>query len=275
MLKAILPVIRNGYQSVLQVKDPIFIQPTRVSWNTKISQCRIKCANLNSLHQNTFILKRRWPARLHKKNEKPKILRGKHHVYDLVEDLSIKKRPNLEVILTAFVSGIGDRGDIVSLPRTKAYNNLLLPGLAVYKTDENVSKYASIQDEASKQVTHSSAHAQRTVNVLESRMLSVIMNKDHPWVLEPWHIRASLRKAGMHAAEGTIELPKEPITGPDLLKQGKEFIVTVTVNNMEKAKIRCRIHHWSTNPSGRLPYAVDHWLEPAEPLFGTIDEVEK
>lgn len=218
-------------------------------------------------------MKRRWAPRLHKKNEKPHLLRGKHHVYDLIEDRSIKKRPNLEVILTAFVNGIGDRGDIVSLQRTEAYNKLLLPGLAVYKTDENVKKYASINDVANKEIVHSSAYAQRTVNVLQNRILAVIMNKDEPWTLEPWHIKASLRKAGMHAADGTIELPKDPITGPDMLKEGKEFIVTVTINNMEKAKVRCRIHHWSTDPSNRLPYVIDHWKLPAEPLFGT-KEVE-
>lgn len=227
--------------------------------------------NLNITTQNTFILKRRWAPRLHKKNEKPHLLRGKHHVYDLVEDRSVKKRPNIDVILTAFVSGIGDRGDIVSLNRSEAYNKLLLPGLGVYKTDENVAKYGSLKDDTNIKVQHSSHHAQRTVNVLEKRILAVIMNKDRPWVLEPWHIRASLRKAGMHAAEGTIELPKEPITGPDLLKEGKEFIAIVTINNMEKAKVRCRIHHWSTDPSNRLSYVVDHWKLPAEPLFGTVE----
>lgn len=159
----------------------------------------------------------------------------------------------------------------MALKRSEAYNKLLLPGLAVYKTEENVERYGSLKDDRNKKVQHSSHHAQRTVNVLESRILAVIMNKDKSWVLEPWHIRASLRKAGMHAAEGTIELPKEPITGPDLLKEGKEFIVTVTVNNMEKAKVRCRIHHWSTDPSNKLPYVLDHWKLPAEPLFGTVE----
>lgn len=186
----------------------------------------------------------------------------------MVEDRSIQKRPNLEVILTAFVNGIGDRGDVVSLPRTQVYIKLLLPGLAVYKTEENMKKYASIKEDVNKEVLHSSPYAQRTINVLQNRILGVIMNKDEPWVLEPWHIKASLRKAGMHAPEEAIELPKEPITGPDLLKEGKEFIVTITINNMEKAKVRCRIHHWSTNPSNRLPYVVDHWKLPAEPLFG-------
>ncbi|XP_037030585.1 39S ribosomal protein L9, mitochondrial [Bradysia coprophila] len=248
MLKAILPVVRSGYQTILQVKEPLFAQPTR----------------------NTFILKRRWQPRLHKKNEKPHVMRGKFYCYDLVEDRSTKKRPDLEVVLTAFVAGVGDRGDIITVPRTRAYNQLLLPGLAVYKTDENLKKYASLKN-TKNEVEHSSPYAARTVRVLEKRVLSIIMNKDEPWVLEPWHVRASLRKAGMHAVEEAIEIPKEPITGPDLMKEGKEFMVTITVNNLEKANVRCRIHHWSTDPSNRLPYVVDPWKLPAEPLFGKAD----
>ncbi|KAJ6637580.1 39S ribosomal protein L9, mitochondrial, partial [Pseudolycoriella hygida] len=221
-------VFRHGYQNILSAKEPIFFQPTR----------------------NTFILKRRWPVRLHGKNQRPHALRGKNFVYDLVEDRSIKKRPNIELILTAFVSGIGDKGEVVSLRRSEAYNRLLLPGLAVYKTEENLAKYANdAKTNVDKESLFSSPHAQRTLNVLEKRILAVIMNKDHPWVLEPWHIRVSLRKAGMYANDHNIEIPKEPITGPDLLKESKEFIVTVTINNKEKAKIRCRIHHWSTNPN--------------------------
>lgn len=203
------------------------------------------------------------------------MLRGKHHVYDLVEDRSIKKRPNLEVILTAFVSGVGDRGEIVSLPRSEAYNKLLLPGVAVYKTDENIEKYVNTRDSKKEEVTHSSPYAQRTVNVLQSRVFAIVMNKDQPWVLQPWHIRASLRKQGVHADESTIELPEEPITGPDLKKQNKEFLVTVTVNNMEKATVRCRIHHWSTDPSNRLPFVYGHWKLPAEPLFGIPLDVKE
>lgn len=170
-------------------------------------------------------------------------------------------------MLTAFVEGIGDKGDIVSLRPNLAYNKLLLPGLAVYKSPESIQKYA--KTEAEKEVIeHSSPYAQRTVNMLERRILAVVMNKETPWVIEPWHIRASLRKAGVNAVEEAIELPKEKITGPDLKKQNKEFYVTVTVNNVEKAKVRCRIHHWSTEASERLPYALDYWKEEAEPLFG-------
>lgn len=156
---------------------------------------------------------------------------------------------------------------------TVAYNDLLLPGLAVYKTEENVEKYTRTQDEDVED-QHSSPFAQRTVNMLECLTLAVIMNKDVPWVMQPWHIKASLRKAGFHAVEEAITLPETPITGPDLLKQNKEFYVTITVNNMEKARVKCRIHHWSTDPSERLPYVFEHWKEPSEPLFGSAQSSE-
>ncbi|XP_058444594.1 large ribosomal subunit protein bL9m [Malaya genurostris] len=222
---------------------------------------------LNQPTRNTFILKRRTPPNLYKKNQKVTKLRGRHFVYELVEDTSIKKKPNLEVILTTFVDGIGSKGEVVSLKPQVAYNKLLLPGLAVYKTPENLAKYATEQDDQEKEL-HSSAQAQRTVSKLEQLTLAVVMNKDHPWIIEPWHIKASLRKAGFYVPEEAITLPETPISGPDLLKQNKEFFCTVTVNNLEKARLRCRIHHWSTDPSERLQYVFEHWKMQAEPLFG-------
>lgn len=172
----------------------------------------------------------------------------------------------MDIVLTAFVEGIGDKGDVVSVKQHYAYNNLLLPGLGVYKTPENLARYTRSGNET-KTIAHSSPFAQRTVNVMESRILAVTMNKDNPWVLQPWHIRASLRKAGINATDASIRLPDEPITGPDMLKQNREFVVQVTVNGLETANVRCRIHHWSTVTSERLPHVHEHWKEPAEPLL--------
>lgn len=94
------------------------------------------------------------------------------------------------------------------------------------------------------------------------------MNKDQPWELEAWHIRASLRKAGVHILHDTsIELPKQKIHGPDLTKESKAFYVTVTVNKTEKARVRCKLHHWSTNPVDKLPWVFKHWEQSAELLF--------
>lgn len=204
---------------------------------------------------------------LHKKGEKPRKLRHRAFIYELVEDTTVKRKPDMEVLLTAYVEGVGDKGDIVSVRPNFAYNKLLLPGLAVYNTPENFAKYKPAEG-AKTEKLHSSPFAQRAVNCMENRIIQVTMNKFNSWKVEPWHIRASMRKAGINVLdENAIELPKEPITGPDPMKQGKEFTVTVTVNNLEKATVRCRIHHWSNDPNTREPYIFEHWKQQAEPLI--------
>lgn len=106
------------------------------------------------------MLKRKYDPLLHKTNAKPKKLRAKHFIYELVEDRNVKRRPNLEVVLKTYVEGVGDKGDVVSVRPNFAYNKLLLPGLAVYKTEENMALYTKTEDEK-KTVHHSSAFAQR------------------------------------------------------------------------------------------------------------------
>jgi large subunit ribosomal protein L9 len=99
---------------------------------------------------------------LSKKDGPRRILKAKHFIYDLVEDKNIQKKPPLEVVLTQYVEGIGEKGDVVAIPRTQAYNKLLLPGLAVYKTEENMKKYSKDEKDIVEQ-THSSPYAQRVM----------------------------------------------------------------------------------------------------------------
>lgn len=62
-------------------------------------------------------------------------------------------------------------------------------------------------------------------------VVSVSMNKDEPWTIEPWHIRVSLRKMKVHVLnDDSIELPEKPISGPDLTIEGKSFVVYITVS---------------------------------------------
>lgn len=103
--------------------------------------------------------------------------------------------------------------------------------------------------------------------MIEGKILPIVMNKDEPWVIEKWHIRASLRKAGYYATEESITIPDTPIKGPDLSLENKEFNVTIKINGMETATLRCRIHHWSTDPVGKLPYLPEYWKLPSEPIF--------
>lgn len=55
--------------------------------------------------QNTYILKRKWPPPLHKKGGRPPKLRARHFVYDLVQDTSVTKKPDIKIILNQFVDG--------------------------------------------------------------------------------------------------------------------------------------------------------------------------
>lgn len=99
---------------------------------------------------------------LHKKNQKPTKLRGRHFNYELIENVNVKKQPNVEVILTTYVAGIGRKGEIVKVAPTIAYNKLLLPGLAAYCTPENVEKYSKLATEdVDEGKVHSSPFAQR------------------------------------------------------------------------------------------------------------------
>uniref|UniRef100_A0A1L8DRF5 Large ribosomal subunit protein bL9m n=1 Tax=Nyssomyia neivai TaxID=330878 RepID=A0A1L8DRF5_9DIPT len=237
----------------------------RTSRTTLPSILEVSSANVQQT-RNTFILKRRWPPGLSKKNEPPKAFRKKHYVYDLVENTETQKVQEIEVVLTTFVDGLGQKGDVVSLKPRYAHNMLLLPGLAVYKTDKNVEKYKK-DDDGQEAVKHSSPFVQRTINMIENLTLPIVMNKDHPWVVEKWHIRTCLRKAGYYATDASITLPDRPIQGPDLSLENKEFTVQIKINGLETATLKCRIHHWSTDPVGRLPYVPEFWKIPSEPVF--------
>lgn len=66
---------------------------------------------------------------------------------------------------------------------------------------------------------------------LKKMVVSVSMNKDEPWTIEPWHIRVSLRKMNVHVlSDDSIELPEHPISGPDFTLEGKSFVVYITVS---------------------------------------------
>lgn len=211
------------------------------------------------------MFKRRWDPPLSKKDHPPRRLRPRNFVYDFIEDGNTIKKPDISVILTDYVEGIGYKGDLVTLRPNMAYNRLLLPGLAVYDTPENRQKYDT---EARLNVENRSPFIERTVNVFGKRLVSVCMNKFNPWVIEPWHIRASMRKAGLYVLhDSQIELPKTPITGPDLAKENKEFFVTVTINKTEKARVRCRLHHVCLDPKKREPFVFEYWKQPAELLL--------
>lgn len=183
----------------------------------------------------------------------------------MIEDSNIVRKPEINVILTDYVDGLGHKGDLVQVRPHKAYKTLILPGLAVFDNPENRKKYDT---DTKLQITRRSPFVQRTINFFQKRLVYVTLNKSNSWTLKPWHVRVSMRKAALYVNDDAqIRLPKEPICGPDPAKQGKEFFVGVMVNGEVEAKVRCRIHHYSSDPKQREPYINEHWLHPAELLF--------
>lgn len=65
---------------------------------------------------------------------------------------------------------------------------------------------------------------------MEKFCLSVIVSKENPWILKPWHVRAAFRRKRIIVPEDAIELPPREIKGPDMSIQDKEFYVTITVH---------------------------------------------
>lgn len=155
----------------------------------------------------------------------------------------------------------------MTVKRNVAYNKLLIPGIADYASPEAIERSKFVKEKEKEDQSFSTLTALQTARYLQSHVLSVVMNKETEWTIEPWHIRVSFRKAGIHVPDQCISLPEKPIYGPDANLEGKEFYVTITINNKETVNVRCRIHHWSTNPADRLPHIDYHWLLESEPIF--------
>lgn len=218
--------------------------------------------------RTTFILKRKYPLNRTKSDSARTRLKSRNYVYDLVEDTEVTPQGKIDVILKKYVKGIGQQGDVVSVSKSVAYNELLLPGHADYVTPETLQFWSNEKKDSVQEVKYSSPFVERTINNLNNKKgVSVVMNKETKWTIEPWHVRVSFRKAGVHMNEDCIEMPPYKIEGPNLDLEGKHFFVTVTINKKEKVKVKCIIHHWSTVIVDRLPYVESFWLLPQQSVF--------
>lgn len=227
--------------------------------------------------RTTFILKRKFPCNLTTSDTVRPRMRSKNFVYELVEDTEVKPQGKIDVILKKYVKGIGQQGDVVSVSKSVAYNELLLPGYADYVTPETLQFWSNEKKDRIQEVQYSSPFVERTIINLNNKSkcggISVVMNKETKWTIEPWHVRVAFRKAGVHIVnEDSIEMPPYKIEGPNLDLENKLFFVTVTINKKEKVKVKCRIHHWSTVAVDRLPYVEKYWLLPQQSIFSEETE---
>ena len=67
-------------------------------------------------------------------------------MYEMVDFEGHKIQPDINVLLTTSVEGIGEKGDVVSMRPNAAYNKVLLPGFGTYsqiKADETKERLVS------------------------------------------------------------------------------------------------------------------------------------
>lgn len=67
--------------------------------------------------------------------------------------------------------------------------------------------------------------------MLSGVTVSVTMNNENSWVLQPWHIKVSFRKCGYTVPEEAITIPYV-IKGPDTNLEMKQFYVIIKVSDM-------------------------------------------
>jgi len=187
----------------------------------------------------------------------------KYMVYECEEEKQEQKL--VKLILLRNVDDYGVTGQIIEEKSLAANRDLLLPGFAVYHNEENLLKYADIIiPEEIKMVSSDTAH--RAIKKWSKRVLDICLNMHNEWTIDKWHIKASLRKCKVWINEDQIEIPGGTISGPNLDLENKEFIAIITINNFDKVKIRCRIHHFTKIAHERIN--LKSWyFYPAEPVW--------
>ncbi|XP_055941157.1 39S ribosomal protein L9, mitochondrial-like [Argiope bruennichi] len=250
-----------------------------------MSICRLTAKGIGNLFQReittptklsyrtTYIVERIMPPPASRFNAKrPRILKARHFIYRTIEDTDLSDPPDLHVVLTSYVEGIGDVGDVISLDPYYARDHLLLQRKADYATPENIEKYTNMRKSRSERAKYSSIHAGMLVKVLSKSTIPVFMNPKEPWTVGRKHIHVAFRMEGFHVPEDAIELPSTPIEGPDSEKESTDFAVYLTINDRERVPIRCRLFH--IKPGMETAKLSDElYLDKYEPLLSEQKEL--
>jgi len=171
-----------------------------------------------------------------------------HMRYHVVEETDAE--PGIvKVLLLKSSEEFGRRGQIRAIKARIARQELLLPGYGVYASPYNLQKYKDIvlpEDS----VQSSSESATKSVADLTTCVVPVVMSGNFKWKLEPWHVKFGLISQGIFTDEESIQIPETQISGPNPTLEGKEFLVTVKINDFETVNIRAILFHKSIEDLG-------------------------
>ncbi|XP_065566062.1 large ribosomal subunit protein bL9m-like isoform X2 [Artemia franciscana] len=204
-----------------------------------------------NLERNLWVVKRQREVQLPKEDKLPTI-RPRNYIYDDIVKTESTRRPDVQLILTDLVEGLGKKGDLITVRPHIARDRLLPQGSAVYASPENLKKFG-ISERALESLNEqqSKLTSAKTRKQLSQEILALTMNRDNPWTIEKYHVKACLRKFGFWVPEECIEMPEKEISGPDMELQGKVFIATITFQLL-----------W-TWPALRLPFTYQKRFDPA------------
>ncbi|KAG0424747.1 hypothetical protein HPB47_028040 [Ixodes persulcatus] len=198
----------------------------------------------------------------------PRTLRSRHYIYEYDEITEVKKKEPLDVILMDVVEGLGNKWDIVSVTPVYGLTQLIVPGLAIYATPDNLALREKMkQDKTDLGPVYSSRFAPKTMRLLKALVVKLPMNKEVGWTVEPWHLRMALRQAGVVVPEDSIELPETPISGPDVGKENKVFAATILINKADRVPVLFRIQHVSRKLLDEVVSEVPYDKLPVEALL--------
>ncbi|KAL1426384.1 hypothetical protein MTO96_003392 [Rhipicephalus appendiculatus] len=180
--------------------------------STTLSLLRNFRSPLHEEIRTTTILRRVVPPRLSKTwYKQPRSLVKENYIYVYEEVTENKKKPNIDVILTQFVEGLGNKWDVVSVRPFYGLSHLIVPGLAMYATPENLKLRERMRVEKEDLgPVFSTRTSPVMIRMLKSTIVRLPMNRDQGWTVEPWHLRIALRQAGITVPEESIELPETP-----------------------------------------------------------------
>ena len=183
----------------------------------------------------------------------------KGKIYEALEE--DQPEEPVRVILLHNTEDYGPRGQIVTVenPR-KARTDLLLPGLAVYATNETLEKYKDIII-PEEELVYSSPYIKEILPLLGRLVIPITVNPHGKWVLEARHVRACMMKLRIEVPEDCIEMPSQDITGPRHSEENMEFLVHININGVERVPIRCVLHYKNA------PKVMGWMHTPHEPLF--------
>ncbi|OWK50910.1 39S ribosomal protein L9, mitochondrial [Lonchura striata] len=216
----------------------------------------------------SVVVERVYPVPLARAGAVPRPQPRRFRVFRLLRDGKHRPRGELELLLSRAVQGLGGRGDVVSVGKSRGRNQLLAQGLAQYPSPENLRRFQRERELAQqgKLEEPQTLSGQKTLEFLRRCRLQVGMKNNRSWELSPAIVaRHFLKNLGVSVPPHALRLPPEPIT-----RWGHSWC-DVTVNGLDTVRVPMdvvqflhpktkRFRHWRQRQQQQLESSRERLL---------------